>query len=43
MNPFVDHDDPALVAAAQGGDRDALSELISRHRPWVYLDQGESS
>ena len=36
MNPFVAQDDPTLVAAAQDGDRDALTELISRHRPWVY-------
>ncbi len=36
MNPFVDQDDPTLVAAAQGGDRDALTEVISRHRPWVF-------
>ncbi|MBV1857834.1 MAG: RNA polymerase sigma factor [Nannocystaceae bacterium] len=36
MNPFVDLDDPAVVAAAQGGDRDALTVVIERHRPWVY-------
>ena len=36
MNPFVDQDDPTLVAAAQSGDRDALTEVISRHRPWIY-------
>ncbi len=36
MNPFADQDDPALVAAAQSGDRDALTEVVSRHRPWIY-------
>lgn len=36
MNPFVDTDDPTLVAAAQTGDRDALTEVIERHRPWVF-------
>lgn len=36
MNPFVDKDDPTVVAAAQEGDRDALTEVIERHRPWIY-------
>ena len=36
MNPFVDQDDPTTVAAAKEGDRDALTEIIERHRPWVY-------
>ncbi len=36
MNPFADQDDPAVVAAAQQGDRGALTEVIERHRPWVY-------
>jgi len=36
MNPFVDQDDPSVVAAAQQGDRDALTEVIERHRAWVY-------
>ena len=36
MSPFVDRDDPTIVAAAQQGDRDALTEIIERHRPWVY-------
>lgn len=36
MNPFVDEEDPIVVAAAQEGDRDALTEVIERHRPWVY-------
>lgn len=36
MNPFVDQDDPTTVAAAQQGDRDALTQVIERHRPWVY-------
>ncbi|MEM7157618.1 MAG: RNA polymerase sigma factor [Myxococcota bacterium] len=36
MNPFSDQDDPAVVAAAQAGDRDALTEVIERHRPWIY-------
>jgi len=36
MNPFVDQDDPTVVAAAQRGDRDALGAIIERHRPWIY-------
>ncbi|MCH9688717.1 MAG: RNA polymerase sigma factor [Deltaproteobacteria bacterium] len=36
MNPFAGRDDPTTVAAAQQGDRDALTEIIERHRPWVY-------
>ncbi len=36
MNPFVDQDDPVVVAAAQQGDRSALTEIIERHRPWIY-------
>jgi RNA polymerase sigma factor (sigma-70 family) len=36
MNPFVDQDDPTLVAAAQHGDRNALTEVVERHRPWIY-------
>ncbi|MBN4049461.1 RNA polymerase sigma factor [bacterium AH-315-N03] len=36
MNPFVDQDDPTVVAAAQQGDRSALTEIVERHRPWVY-------
>ena len=36
MNPFADEDDPTVVAAAQQGDRGALTEVIERHRPWVY-------
>ncbi len=36
MNPFSDQDDPAVVAAAQQGDRSALTELIERHRPWIF-------
>lgn len=36
MNPFVDLDDPSVVSAAQRGDRDALTEIIQRHRAWVY-------
>jgi len=33
---FSDQDDPTVVAAAQKGDRGALTEVIARHRPWVY-------
>ncbi len=36
MNHFANQDDPTVVAAAQTGDRGALTELIERHRPWVY-------
>lgn len=36
MNPFAEQDDPTVVAAAQQGDRGALTEVIERHRPWVY-------
>lgn len=36
MNPFVEHDDPDVVRAAQQGNRDALTELIHRHRAWIY-------
>jgi RNA polymerase sigma factor (sigma-70 family) len=32
----VDQDDPTTVAAAQQGDRDALTAIIERHRPWIY-------
>ena len=33
MNPFVDQDDPTIVAAAQGGDRAALTTLRKLDRP----------
>jgi len=36
VSPFVDQEDPAIVTAAQRGDRGALAALIERHRPWVY-------
>lgn len=36
MSAFAGQADPAVVAAAQRGDRDALTEIIDRHRPWVY-------
>jgi len=36
MNPFVDDDEKETVAAAQRGDRRALTAIIERHRPWVY-------
>lgn len=36
MSPFTSHEDPAIVAAAQRGDRDALTELVARHRPWIF-------
>ena len=36
MSSFAGQADPAVVAAAQQGDRDALTEIIERHRPWVY-------
>ena len=36
MSPFVNLEDPAIVAAAQQGDRDALTEVVSRHRAWIF-------
>jgi RNA polymerase sigma-70 factor (ECF subfamily) len=30
------HDDADLVVAARNGDREALSLLISRHRPYLF-------
>ena len=36
MNPFTELDDPNLVAAAQRGGRGALTEVVGRHRPWIY-------
>ncbi len=36
MNPFTHEEDPAVIAAAQQGDRDALAEIVERHRPWIY-------
>jgi RNA polymerase sigma factor (sigma-70 family) len=40
-NPFIedpagDEADAALAAAAVGGDRDALEQLIRRHQAWLY-------
>ena len=40
-NPFADvaatdPDDRELVLRAQGGDRDALERLITRHQAWIY-------
>jgi RNA polymerase sigma factor (sigma-70 family) len=36
VNPFAEQDDTTLVAAAQQGDRDALTQVIERHRAWIY-------
>lgn len=36
MNSFAGRADPAVVAAAQKGDPQALTEIVERHRPWVY-------
>lgn len=36
MSPFIDQEDPAIVAAAQQGDRDALTEVVARHRQWIF-------
>jgi RNA polymerase sigma factor (sigma-70 family) len=36
LSVFIGQPDPAVVAAAQKGDRDALAEVFERHRPWVY-------
>jgi RNA polymerase sigma factor (sigma-70 family) len=40
-NPFRESDDGGvsdeqLVARAQGGDREALEQLVLRHQPWIY-------
>lgn len=39
-NPFRDttetDPDEELVARAQGGDREALDQLLTRHQPWVF-------
>jgi RNA polymerase sigma factor (sigma-70 family) len=39
-NPFVETDagtpDGELVSQAQGGDREALDRLLTRHQPWVF-------
>ena len=34
--PGSDADDDVLVAAARSGDRRAITELVTRHRPWIY-------
>ena len=41
LNPFVegaasDLEDPELVCQAQGGNREALEQLITRHQAWIY-------
>ncbi len=36
VNPFSGQEDPSVVAAAQRGERDALTEIVERHRPWIY-------
>lgn len=39
-NPFVETTaaapDGVLVSQAQGGDREALGRLLTRHQPWVF-------
>jgi RNA polymerase sigma factor (sigma-70 family) len=35
-NDYADDADRALVSRAQAGDRQALEELVTRHRPWIY-------
>src|SRR5262245_3757698 len=34
--PLLEDDSAELVAAAQAGDRAALTALLERHRPWIY-------
>lgn len=34
--PSGDDPDGALVAAAKSGDRQALHDLVMRHKPWIY-------
>jgi RNA polymerase sigma factor (sigma-70 family) len=36
MRSTSDHEDVALVARAQSGERDALDELVHRHQRWIY-------
>ncbi len=36
MSRFVEQEDSAIVAAAQQGDRDALAEVVARHRAWIF-------
>src|SRR5262245_30364290 len=41
QNPLADdapndQDDALLVVRAQGGDRPALEQLITRHQPWIF-------
>jgi RNA polymerase sigma factor (sigma-70 family) len=36
MSPFLEHEDAEVVAAVQHGDRDAVTTLVARHRPWIY-------
>jgi len=41
VNPLAqrdrtDHDDRALVVRARAGDRQALEEIVRRHRAWIY-------
>ena len=36
QDDLTDHDDRALVARAQAGDRQALEELVGRHQAWIY-------
>jgi len=36
MSLFTIQDDAAVVAAAQAGEPAAMSEIVSRHRAWVY-------
>ncbi|HWU87802.1 MAG TPA: RNA polymerase sigma factor [Kofleriaceae bacterium] len=35
-SPFSQEEPSALIAAAQAGDRAALTEIIERHRAWIY-------
>ena len=36
MNPMLEPEDADVVAAATGGDRDALTTIVDRHRAWIY-------
>jgi len=35
-SPFAEDEPSQLIAAAQVGDRSALTAIIERHRAWIY-------
>lgn len=36
MSITITREDSALISAAQGGDRQALGQIVEIHRPWIY-------